>query len=240
MEFDFLSADAGFDDSVKLCECGCGKPTNRAQYDDFKRGLKKGDVQRFLRGHWRTTTGRDVDGLKRCNTCGEKKPATTEFFYTKHRKRVGVNPWNNLNSKCIECERTRYRDLTPERRAVVIATRKRYFRTNQKTISAKGSAMRLALKREMADAYGGACTCCGETEVEFLTIEHINGDAVQHRKSLNTTAGGYVIYQDLKKRGWPKDGYTVLCYNCNCASSGDRICPHKRPKPSSNVQGDLS
>jgi hypothetical protein len=39
------------DPLVKLCECGCGKPTLLARQDDTKRGLKKGQPQRFIRGH---------------------------------------------------------------------------------------------------------------------------------------------------------------------------------------------
>jgi hypothetical protein len=35
------------------------------------------------------------------------------------------------------------------------------------------------------------------------------------------------VYRDLKKRGWPQEGYTVLCMNCNFAQRFGHRCPHK-------------
>lgn len=80
------------------------------------------------------------------------------------------------------------------------------------------------IKQEMVDAYGGGCSCCGETHIEFLTVEHILGDGKQHRQEVN--GHGIKVYKDLKKKGWPKDKYTVMCWNCNCARKYDRPCPH--------------
>jgi hypothetical protein len=35
---------------------------------------------------------------------------------------------------------------------------------------------------------------------------------------------------DLKRQGWPKDGYTVLCLNCNIAKGATGTCPHTWPE----------
>jgi hypothetical protein len=67
------------------------------------------------------------------------------------------------------------------------------------------------LKREMIDAYGGKCAICGENHFEFMTIDHINGGGTQHRKQIGT------MNQWLKKQGWPKDEFRLLCFNCNCS-----------------------
>jgi hypothetical protein len=80
-------------------------------------------------------------------------------------------------------------------------------------------------------AYGGnppICSCCGETETRFLTLDHINNDGKKHRESLNTTAG-HIFYRHLVKLGFPKDvPLAVLCYNCNCGRQANGgICPHK-------------
>jgi hypothetical protein len=32
----------------------------------------------------------------------------------------------------------------------------------------------------------------------------------------------------LKKHGWPKEGFTILCFNCNCAKGIYGTCPHQR------------
>lgn len=79
------------------------------------------------------------------------------------------------------------------------------------------------LKIEMVIAYGGACSCCGEKQLEFLTVEHIDGNGKKHRDEVGH---GRYIYKDLKKRGWPKENFTIMCWNCNCARKYNRPCPH--------------
>jgi len=87
-------------------------------------------------------------------------------------------------------------------------------------------------KQEFVDAYGGKCSCCGEKHLEFLTLEHINGDGRIHRKELQASgqvtgkAVGGKMYSWLKKHHYPKNGFTVLCWNCNCAKKYGRPCPH--------------
>ena len=80
------------------------------------------------------------------------------------------------------------------------------------------------VKSEILKAYGGMCACCGEKEPAFLTIDHTHGGGSAHRK-----AGfrGWRLYQWLRKQGYPKRGYQILCFNCNCAKGSRGICPHK-------------
>ena len=82
------------------------------------------------------------------------------------------------------------------------------------------------LWNEYLDHYGKLCACCGEQEIRFLTIEHLNGDGHLHRKQIKCRSKAMQIL-DIKRRGWPSE-YTVLCFNCNCAKdkNGD-ICPHE-------------
>ncbi len=69
------------------------------------------------------------------------------------------------------------------------------------------------------------CSCCGESDVRFLTIDHINGGGRQD-KDFN---GGNNRYRKLISKGYP-DGFQVLCFNCNCARAiNGGICPHKDP-----------
>lgn len=77
----------------------------------------------------------------------------------------------------------------------------------------------------MLDAYGGKCSCCGEAEHRFLTLEHVNRDGGKHRAAVGKSA--LTVYMDLKRRGWPKDGYTVFCWNCNMATRYGEPCPHR-------------
>jgi hypothetical protein len=86
---------------------------------------------------------------------------------------------------------------------------------------------RLKVRLEVIAAYGGVCSCCGEANPGFLSIDHINGGGAAHRKSLSMTTAGYPMYSWLKTHGWP-EGFRVLCYNCNLgrAFHGDGTCPH--------------
>ena len=82
---------------------------------------------------------------------------------------------------------------------------------------------RRKLKLECLRNYGGAvCQCCGETIVEFLTIDHINGGGNKHRKEIG---GNGKLYSWLKKNGFP-NGYRVLCMNCNFSIGHFGSCPH--------------
>jgi hypothetical protein len=90
------------------------------------------------------------------------------------------------------------------------------------------TAARARLKLQTIAAYGGACECCGETAVAFLTIDHVNDDGSAHRRELKKTT----TYRWLKRHGYPKDGYRLLCFNCNCGRRvNGGVCPHKEAKP---------
>lgn len=90
---------------------------------------------------------------------------------------------------------------------------------------AKGARWRLALKRAVMDAYGGVCGCCGETEMLFLTVDHVNGGGIKHRTEVKQN--GNAFYSWLRNRGFPR-GYQVMCFNCNFGrwANGGR-CPHE-------------
>lgn len=66
------------------------------------------------------------------------------------------------------------------------------------------------------------CSCCGETEIKFLAIDHVDGGGTIHRKAIGTSNMCYWI----KKNGFP-EGFQILCHNCNMAKGFYGICPHK-------------
>ncbi len=70
------------------------------------------------------------------------------------------------------------------------------------------------------------CMCCGETQIKFLTLDHINNDGGKFRKEIRVT--GRNFYRWLKARDFPKEiMLQLLCFNCNCAKGAFGICPHK-------------
>ena len=81
------------------------------------------------------------------------------------------------------------------------------------------------IKLDTITAYGGKCECCGELKIEFLVIDHKEGDGNKERKELGIGAGG-PFYLWLKRQGFPKGRYRVLCHNCNASYGTYGYCPH--------------
>lgn len=79
-------------------------------------------------------------------------------------------------------------------------------------------------KREAMEAYGGRCACCGESELVFLAIDHIDNDGAEHRRESGMGKGPRA-YRWLRDREYPS-GFQVLCHNCNYAKSRG-VCPHQ-------------
>ncbi len=81
---------------------------------------------------------------------------------------------------------------------------------------------RRRLRLDVLKAYGGdppTCACCGETTLEFLNVDHVNGGGHEQRRQLFGKNVGSRFYQWLRSNDYPP-GYRVLCSNCN--SSMDR------------------
>ena len=74
--------------------------------------------------------------------------------------------------------------------------------------------------------YGNKCACCGESELYFLTIDHINGGGRKHKQQIKQGD----IYKWLVNNGFPP-GFQLLCFNCNSGRyRAGGVCPHKQPK----------
>lgn len=80
------------------------------------------------------------------------------------------------------------------------------------------------LKSVVVLAYSpnGSCQCCGETDLRFLQIDHINEDGNVHRKTVKASS----LYSWLKEHNFP-NGFQVLCASCNLGKSlNNGVCPH--------------
>lgn len=99
------------------------------------------------------------------------------------------------------------------------------------------------IREELLVAYGWKCSCCGETRQEFLTIDHapplsvptairtaltVNGASVPKSSAAHRPRSGRALYLWLRSRGFPKDGYRLLCMNCNASRGFWGYCPHER------------
>lgn len=93
--------------------------------------------------------------------------------------------------------------------------------------SADVASLRLKAERKHSClvAYGGrhpVCACCNESDLDVLSIDHLDGGGRQHRKE---TGDGSNFYQWLIRSRFP-DGYRVLCLNCNFTLGLGQECSH--------------
>lgn len=84
---------------------------------------------------------------------------------------------------------------------------------------------------EAIEHYGNSrCFCCDESEILFLTLDHIDGGGNQHRKHENIAH----LATWAKKNNWPPI-FRVACRNCNYAIyRNNGVCPHQSRSPESN------
>jgi len=116
-------------------------------------------------------------------------------WHKAHRKELNAynREWNRKHKRNVAAWKRRYAKRHPER---VKATLRKYFDK---------------LRADVLLAYGGKCALCPQTE--HLTIDHINGDGAEHRKRKHRHWAA--IWADVRREGYPKDKYRLLCRSCN-------------------------
>ena len=155
--------------------------------------------------------------MKTCNTCKQEKD--NENF---NKNSTSIDDLSYDCKKCA-CDRSRkWRENNPKK---VINHRKIY--KNRSKIYDKKRATGSWI--QVINHYGAECVCCGEKELLFLTIDHVNNDGNKHRKELNIR-GGYNFYRWVIENNFP-DILQILCYNCNYGKNRNKgECPHKNEK----------
>lgn len=83
------------------------------------------------------------------------------------------------------------------------------------------------LRKLVLEHYGGnppKCACCGETEIRFLTVDHIDPTYKPDSKGKRKRGANYSW---IVKNNFP-EGFQILCFNCNCGRHHNGgVCPHK-------------
>jgi hypothetical protein len=166
---------------------------------------------RPIRHTWQQVDGELREG-KTCSICKQWLPLAAYG--------VCSSTHDKLQLACMSClieYQARRHESDPERRK----------RTNKQTVARYGPEYyrekHLALKKLVMDAYGGKCACCGETELVFLSLDHIHGGGAEHRRKV----GASKVWRDLRDVGFPQGDYRVLCMNCQYGWQHGRICPHE-------------
>ncbi|MCK9602245.1 MAG: hypothetical protein M0R06_24590 [Sphaerochaeta sp.] len=100
----------------------------------------------------------------------------------------------------------------------------RHLETERMRKRAYAKKYRNKIKELMFQIYGHECACCGEKNLKFLTLDHVNGDG---RIDLKRLGNQISILKDAVERP-DKSKYQILCYNCNLGRyHNGGVCPHK-------------
>ena len=143
----------------------------------------------------------------------QKRKEYNKKYVQEHREKI-----NKYSSKWGKKNREKRREIE-----------ERYRKKNRVKINIRSSELRLQARLEVINHYGGKCTCCGEDELEFLCIDHINGGGKKHREEINSTN----IYTWLINNNYP-EGFRVLCHNCNMSLGIYGYCPHEIRRKNEN------
>ncbi len=216
---------------------------------------------------------------KYCTKCGQRYPATTEFFYVTHKHLKDKQRLSNWCKPCLRENNRAWRKKNPTRMKELRSNQYRADRAKVRDIIARGikicsickqikpfeafsrnkysalgymsackecrktaykiykqneiakygrskealrkAAIRLEVLKYYSKSDTPNCACCGENHIQFLGIDHINGEGNKHRKSISNN-----LYKWLYKSGFPA-GFQVLCHNCNLARGFYGRCPHE-------------
>lgn len=163
-----------------------------------------------------------TEGSKVCITCRETKPVD-DF----HRQR---NAPDGRAYSCKACANTYSKDHYAGNPEYYAERRQRYYVSNRDQIRAEAAVKHRVRKAEVIGAYGGVCVCCGETNLGFLTLDHVNNDGKAHRMELGHGRASARVYAWAKANGYPSV-LQVLCMNCNCGKQWNGgVCPHEEER----------
>jgi 5-methylcytosine-specific restriction endonuclease McrA len=107
----------------------------------------------------------------------------------------------------------------------------RYAKNSKQYLENRAKATRerklLVLSHYSSNPPKCACPPCGETIIEFLSIDHIIPIGNKARDNQLGTRHGSNLYGWLIRHNFP-EGFQVLCMNCNFAKGHYDKCPHER------------
>lgn len=126
-----------------------------------------------------------------------------------------------------------WRDRNPERvKEIGLA----YRRAHRDEAAAQSTEWRRKMVLAVKLYLGAVCRCCGEKELELLTVDHINDDGYVRRREKGY-GGPHSYYMEIKRAfdsddaeavAKVKSKYQLFCYNCNNSKKNGGECVHTR------------
>lgn len=157
---------------------------------------------------------------KRCPSC--QQTLSADAFRKVRTNRDG------LSGYCRDCLNAKQREkykADPQWAEKRKAYARSYYTHNPERLKDLRRTNRQRYRSMVLAHYGEQCVCCSESNVAFLTVDHINDDGADHRRSLGKNAGSLQVWRWIVQHGFP-DHFQILCWNCNAAKHIYGSCPH--------------
>jgi hypothetical protein len=105
-----------------------------------------------------------------------------------------------------------------------------YREKNKKYLNELKQSRLNEIKQIVYEKFGSACQSCGRSEIENLTMHHINGHQ-DEKKHGGLRITGKKLWRLVYMEGWPKDKFEMLCWNCHLGIRHNRKSkPRKKKK----------
>ena len=154
------------------------------------------------------------------------KPCYNRAWREANRERFAATQraWREANKERFTAAMRAWREANREKHR---ATKRAWREANKKRVAGYRRDWRRKLKWEVIEKLGGVCACCGEARLEFLTVDHVRGDGAEHRRHVGSGGSSQRVHAAIKREGYPRDKYRVLCINCNFSIGVWGYCPHQ-------------
>ena len=143
----------------------------------------------------------DIMKTKLCSRCKDVLPISD--FGVDRSHKIGIT------HNCRKCRRE-YSKI--------------WYREHPESIARIKKKQNQKVRLDVVRIYGEKCTCCSESNPNFLSLDHVNNDGAYERNVVGMRND--TLYRKLRREG-RSDRYQLLCYNCNMAKAFYGICPHK-------------
>jgi len=145
-----------------------------------------------------------VDGKKPCSRCKQHLPVNA-FDITVYSK-------TGLMSRCKSC-----------RHEAAVINNAKYRKQRRKYRKVYDRMRRIDILNHYSNNEP-KCICCGEREIDFLALDHIDGGGNKHRREIlkKCNMSAWII-----KNNYPPI-FQILCHNCNMAKGFYGVCPHQK------------
>ena len=142
------------------------------------------------------------------------------MYYQRRKINMAYKNKETYNQYCAnnkEKIKARVKAWKEKNKELIYVRRKEWRKKNKDKLRTINYEFAKKYRYEVLSNYGNKCACCGETEADFLQVDHVNNDGVEHRKSVPSNR----LYRWLIRNNFPPD-FQILCSNCNLSKGFPR------------------